>query len=94
MKFFVLMLPAIFVLAVALMDHDWKREKSNPVEPPFSPVPFSAAAYWERMEQAQLDILEDQKPVDQTVILWWGLDGLTLDENGELKWISRCARPI
>lgn len=50
---------------------------------------FSGSAYLDRIEQAAIDILEERKPVDQTIILWWGLDGLTLDENGELKWISR-----
>lgn len=52
-------------------------------------TPFSVARYLERVEQAQIDILDSQEPVDQTIILWWGLDGLRLDENGDLKWISR-----
>lgn len=54
-----------------------------------SETSFSAARYLERMEKAQLDILNNQEPVDQTIILWWGLDGLRLDKNGNLKWISR-----
>lgn len=51
--------------------------------------PFSVADYLERMERAHLDILKKQEPVDMTIILWLGLDGLTLDENRELKRVSR-----
>lgn len=38
--------------------------------------PFIVSEYFSRMEQAALEILESQKPVDQTIILWLGLDGL------------------
>lgn len=51
--------------------------------------PFVISKYYARTEQAALDILETQEPVDQTIILWWGLDGLRLNEDGELEWISR-----
>lgn len=51
--------------------------------------PFVVSEYWKEMDRHLVDILQKQKPVDQIIILWWGLDGLTLDENGELKWISR-----
>lgn len=51
--------------------------------------PFIVSEYHDRMEKATLDILEHQKPVDQTMILWWGLDGLRLNEDGELEWVSR-----
>lgn len=50
---------------------------------------FSIPAYFDRMEQAALDILEKQDPIDRTVILWWGLDGLRLNEDETLEWISR-----
>lgn len=45
--------------------------------------------YYDRMEKAFLDIREHQEPVDQTIILWWGLDGLRLNEDGTLEWVSR-----
>lgn len=51
--------------------------------------PFSISEYFDRMEQAALDILEKQEPVDKIIILWWGLDGLRLNEDGTLEWISR-----
>ena len=51
--------------------------------------PFVISEYYACTEQAALDILETQESVDQTIILWWGLDGLRLNEDGELEWISR-----
>lgn len=51
--------------------------------------PFVISEYYARTEQAAIDILETQEPVDQTIILWWGLDGLRLNEDEELEWISR-----
>jgi len=50
---------------------------------------FFVSEYLSKMERAALDILEHQEPVDQTIILWWGLDGLRLNEDGELEWVSR-----
>lgn len=60
-----------------------KTEESNKVEP------FIVSAYLERIEKAWLNILEQKKPTDWTVILWWGLDGLRMNEDGSLEWISR-----
>lgn len=51
--------------------------------------PFIVSEYYGRIEKAALNILEDQKPVDQIIILWWGLDGLRLNDDGSLEWISR-----
>lgn len=51
--------------------------------------PFIVSEYYDRMGKSALDILESQEPVDQTIILWWGLDGLRLNEDGSLEWISR-----
>lgn len=89
MWFIVFALPAAAVCAVVWMILGWRREALDSADIPLAVEPFSVSEYLWRMERAQLDILEDQKPVDQAVVLWWGLDGLTLDENGELKWISR-----
>lgn len=33
--------------------------------------------------------LEPLEPVDQTIVLWWGLDGLRMNEDGTLEWVSR-----
>lgn len=50
---------------------------------------YSAFKYLSRIEAAHLDILESKSPIDKTVILWWGLDGLQLNEDGTVEWISR-----
>lgn len=41
------------------------------------------------MEQTALELLEKQEPVEQIIVLWWGLDGLRLNEDGTLEWIRR-----
>lgn len=51
--------------------------------------PFIVSEYCDRIEKTSLAILEEQKPVDQIIILWLGLDGLKLNEDGETEWISR-----
>lgn len=51
--------------------------------------PFVVSEYFVRIEKASLEILESRKPVEQIVILWWGLDGLRLNEDGATEWISR-----
>lgn len=51
--------------------------------------PFVVSEYLTRIEKASLEILESRKPIEQIVILWWGLDGLRLNEDGTAEWISR-----
>lgn len=67
---------------------------SYPIQAYCPPMPclhkkFSVRDYLDHMENAALEIAEEKEPVDRTIILWWGLDGLRLDEDGTLKWISR-----
>lgn len=50
---------------------------------------FIVSEYYDRIESAVLDILDAQKPVDQTIILWWGLDGLRMNDDCSLEWISK-----
>lgn len=51
--------------------------------------PFVVSEYYGRMEKVTLEILEAREPVNKTITLWWGLDGLRLNEDGTSKWISR-----
>lgn len=51
--------------------------------------PYSVSEHFARIEQASLDILGAQKPIDRTIILWWGMDGIRLNEDGTMEWISR-----
>lgn len=50
---------------------------------------FVVSEYLERAEKAALDILERREETDKTITLWWGLDGIRLDENGSVKQVSR-----
>lgn len=76
---------AIIICSLHYMinERPYERKQLEPHEP------FVVSEYYNRMEKATLDILEHQGPVDQTIILWWGLDGLRLNEDGELEWVSR-----
>lgn len=73
----------------ALIYHVELRIRTQKEQLPEHSEPFVISEYYARTEQAALDILETQEPVDQTIILWWGLDGLRLNEDGTMEWVSR-----
>lgn len=73
----------------ALIYHVELRIRTQKEQLPEHSEPFVISEYYDRTEQAAIDILETQEPVDQTIILWWGLDGLRLNEDGTLEWVSR-----
>lgn len=50
---------------------------------------WTVSDYMGRMERACLDIQERRTPVERTITLWWGLDGLRLAEDGSMEWASR-----
>lgn len=79
----------ISCLIVLLQQFILSKVKRINDTPKFEIEPFSVTKYFDRTEQAALEILEKQKPIDQTIILWCGLDGLRLNEDGTLEWISR-----
>lgn len=51
--------------------------------------PFKLSEYFERMEKVHISMLEDRKPIDWTITLWLGLNGLKISEDGSFKWITR-----
>lgn len=53
--------------------------------------PFSVSKYYERMEKVTNDILKEKETMKYTIILWLGLDGLLLNEDGTSEWIRRDA---
>lgn len=55
---------------------------------------FSVSEYLSRIERAHLDILEGMEPINRSITLWWGLDGLQLNEDGTTKWVSRKRKPV
>lgn len=50
---------------------------------------MTVAEHFKRIEQAALDITESKEPIDRTIILWWGLDGLRLNEDGTIEAVCR-----
>lgn len=54
---------------------------------------FTVSEYLSRIERANLDILENLKPVSKAITLWLGLEGLRLNEDGTMEWVSRKRKP-
>lgn len=56
-------------------------------------IPFSTTEYFDRIEKAYNEILEQKErqssSEEYVIILWWGLDGLRLNKDGSSKWISK-----
>lgn len=77
------------VAIIICLLHYMINEKPNEEGPLEPPEPFVVSEYYERMEQAALDILEHREAVDKAITLRWGLDELRLNEDGELEWVSR-----
>lgn len=86
MIFIIAPIAAIIICAIHYLINERTFEKADPLEPP---QPFVVSEYYGRMEKAALDIQEAQEPVNKIIILWWGLDGLRLNEDNSLEWISR-----
>lgn len=59
------------------------EDKSRLIEP------FVLSKYFEHTEKAFIDTLQNRNPVDRTIVLWFGLDGLQMNEEGTFEWISR-----
>lgn len=55
---------------------------------------FSVSEYFDRLEKASLEILENRRPIDKTITLWWGFDGIRLSEDGTCKWVSRKKKTV
>lgn len=49
--------------------------------------PFSATEYLDRIERESLKLAERRE--QYAIVLWWGYDGLRLNEDGTAEWISR-----
>lgn len=82
---FVVITIIIFAICLAL-EHFCQEKTSKDKD---AVAPFSVAEYYKRKEKLTLQILEDKKPVSHTIVLWWGLKGLRLNDDGSLEWISR-----
>lgn len=54
---------------------------------------WKPSEYLSRIEQASVEIMSQTEPVDKIIVLWWGLDGLRLNEDGSLEWVGRKKEP-
>ena len=91
---FMIALNGLIVLAsFYLMYHPRKSRPSDklPCFRPYAPaaLPFETPLYLDRMEKAHLNLLRERQPVDWTITLWMGLDGLRIDPDGTSEWIRR-----
>lgn len=50
---------------------------------------FSIGEYLERIENVSIRILEEQKRADQRITLWWGVNGIRLNDDGTIEWVKR-----
>lgn len=83
----------IQMVCLCLLIMTWARQtkaKAQTAAKPERPPPFSASDYLERIEKASIEILAGLEQEEKyTLVLWAGLDGLRLNENGTLEWIKR-----
>ena len=84
----------IGVIVAALVE--WEKEKERAeMQRMISDMIQSATPKWiapeylSRIEKASVEIMSQAEPVDKIIVLWWGLDGLRMNEDGSLEWISR-----
>lgn len=69
---------------------EWKEEQRCELEYKRAITPrFNVFEYMERIEKAFLETLETRQPISRSITLWWGLDGLRLNEDGIMTWVSR-----
>lgn len=73
----------------------WWRERFRPQEAieldRYAVKPFSVTEYLDRMERESLKLAGRRERY--VIVLWWGHDGLRLNEDGTTEWISRKPEP-
>lgn len=82
----------VCVVAIAVILVLWTkrdREAWENAETTIQKSDWTVSGYYDRIEKAALDIARKRKPDDKIIILWLVVDGLRLNENGELEWIKR-----
>lgn len=80
-------IPAFCVsLCFFLLHRDPKPEEKTLIAEGWA-KPFSVTEYLDRMERESLKLAERRKKY--LIVLWWGFDGLRLNEDGTTEWISR-----
>lgn len=86
-SFLLCFIVAIFTLAIMDFTDIISANKQYKIQKLVEP--FVLSEYFERTEKAFIDTLQTQTPIDCTIVLWFGLDGLRMNEDGTFEWISR-----
>lgn len=56
---------------------------------------FSVSDYYDRTQQQQEELQAEKENQDPyVIILWWGLDGLRLNDDGSFEWIRKNQKPV
>lgn len=71
-----------------LVTRQAKGKRSPQPEACPGPPSFSPSAYLGRISKVCEDLWREPKE-RYTLILWWGLDGLKLNRDGTMQWISK-----
>lgn len=91
----ILRLWAVLASAIFVVFLIWKRrnteEKERTIAANKSVRPFSVTEYLDRMERESLKLKNHRE--QYLIVLWWGFDGLRLNEDGTTEWISRKPTP-
>jgi len=76
-------------LVIVWLNLSKKRKLDKSSTEPYSD-PFSVSEYYKRIERTWLEFLSEQECVEKyTLVLWVGLDGLRLNDDGTMEWIKR-----
>lgn len=79
----------IFISALIILIASFFTIKSRRKVGKKEVLDFSLYEHYGEMEKIAIEIQEKREPVDQVIILWWGLDGLRMNEDGTTQWIRR-----
>lgn len=82
----------LYVLVIKIKERIHKeKEKAEKIRSLSIHVePFSLTAYFDRTEKLYISLLEEAenfKP--EPIILWWGIDGLRLNDDGTTEWVRK-----
>lgn len=86
-SFLLCFIVAIFTLAIMDFTDIISANKQYKIQKLVEP--FVLSEYFERTEKAFIDTLQKRNHIDRTIVLWYGLDGLRMNEDGTFEWISR-----
>lgn len=86
---------SIAIIAEQKKDKKHREEVRLFLQSAIKQPPFSVPEYYDRAQQQQETLQaekENQKPY--AIILWWGLDGLRLNDDGSFEWIRKNQKTV